>query len=108
MMKKLKHKKTTINIFDNSPWNAAFTFPILFIIGLWLLSGLFMVADTYFFNNNKMNILAWMGTAIIFISLLTLIWVFSGLIISKKKLPYILSLIIGLSLLAIVMFYSPQ
>ena len=108
MMKKVKNKKPLTNVFDNSPWNAAFTFPILFIIGLWLVSGLFMVADSYFFSNNKMNILAWIGTAIIFISLLTPIWVFSGLVISKKKLPYILSLIIGLSLLAIVMFGYPS
>ncbi|MDC1155578.1 hypothetical protein OAT07_05065 [Candidatus Pelagibacter sp.] len=105
---KKKKEKNTSSIFNNKPWHAAFIFPILFLIGSWLLSGLFMLADNYFFNNNQMNFLAWIGTSIIFISLLTPVWVFSGLIISKNKLPYILSLIIGISLLLIVMFYSPQ
>tara|TARA_B100001093_G_C25999618_1_gene665101 strand:- start:49 stop:384 length:336 start_codon:yes stop_codon:yes gene_type:complete len=107
-MNNTKHKKNTTSIFNNKPWHAAFTFPILFLIGSWLLSGLFMLADNYFFNNYQMNFLAWIGTSIIFISLLTPVWVFSGLIISKNKLPYILSLIIGISLFLIVMFYSPQ
>ena len=34
------------------------------------------------------------------------IWVFVGLILSKKKKPYILSLIIGLGLLSILLLFA--
>jgi hypothetical protein len=37
---------------------------------------------------------------------LTPIWVFVGLIVSKRKKPYILSLIIGLGLLSILLFFA--
>ena len=37
---------------------------------------------------------------------LTPIWVFVGLIVSKRKIPYILSLIIGLGLLSILLLFA--
>ena len=37
---------------------------------------------------------------------LTPIWVFVGLIVSKRKKPYILSLIIGLGLLLLLLFFA--
>ena len=95
-MKKDKSKKgfwTRIkNYYNNSPWNAAFTLPILVLIIcpiliLAIITGLESIVDTDGFI---------FGVLFVFLPyVLVPIWVFAGLIVSKKKLPYILSLIIG-------------
>ena len=75
------------NIYNNSPWHVAFTHPIAYIIIELVLFGIFLSID----------IIA-IGMFFYASVLLTPIWVFIGLIISKKKLPYLLSLIIGLGI----------
>ena len=75
------------NIYNDSPWHAAFTYPIAYIIIALVLFGIFLSID----------IIA-LGIFFYASVLLTPIWVFIGLIISKKRLPYLLSLIIGLGI----------
>ena len=69
------------NIFNNSPWHAAFTYPIIYVI--FFISLLFIPYES--------NI----GLIFIFI-LLAPLWVFLGIFISKKKTPFVLSLFTGL------------
>ena len=92
------------NIYNNSPWHASFTYPILYIFTANILGGFiaFISASRDF-----------QDTFLIYISLifmlsmyLTPIWVFVGLIVSKRKKPYILSLIIGLGLLFILLLFA--
>ena len=69
------------NIYNNSPWHAAFTYPIIYVI--FFISLLFIPYES--------NI----GLIFIFI-LLAPLWVFLGIFISKKKTPFVLSLFTGL------------
>ena len=92
-MKKTKKTKTKIgiwarirNIYNDSPWHAAFTYPIAYII-LWT------VVFTIFVSINVPDIIGYTLMIAIFIAP---IWVLIGLIIAKKRLPYLLSLLIGL------------
>ena len=92
-MKKSKKTKLKIgiwarikNIYDNSPWHAAFTYPIAYII-LWT------VVLTIFVSINVLDIIGYTLMIAIFIAP---IWVLIGLIIAKKRLPYLLSLLTGL------------
>ena len=106
-MKKKKKKsiKTSFwekikNIFNNSPWHAAFTYPILYIFIIPIIGGALMAANI----SNEMGPLAIFGFFLILSIFLTPIWVFAGLFISKKKTPYILSLCIGLGSLALLIY----
>ena len=106
-MKKKKKKsiKTSFwekikNIFNNSPWHAAFIYPILYIFIIPIIGGALMVANI----SNEMGPLAIFGFFLILSIFLTPIWVFAGLFISKKKTPYILSLCIGLGSLALLIY----
>ena len=74
------------NIFNNSPWHAAFTYPIIYVI--FFISLLFIPYES--------NI----GLIFIFI-LLAPLWVFLGIFISKKKTPFVLSLFTGLIIVPI-------
>ena len=93
------------NYYNNSPWNAAFTLPILVLIIcpiliLAIITGLESIVDTDGFI---------FGVLFVFLPyVLVPIWVFAGLIVSKKKLPYILSLIIGFGLLFFLFYIGPM
>ena len=71
------------NIYNDSPWHAAFTYPIAYII-LWT------VVLTIFVSINVLDIIGYTLMIAIFIAP---IWVLIGLIIAKKRLPYLLSLL---------------
>ena len=73
------------NVLNNSPWHSAFTYPILFIIICFCLFGVFLSKD-----------LENIGFIFLILFYLTPLWVLFGLIVSKRRLPYLLSLIIGL------------
>ena len=92
------------NIYNNSPWHASFTYPILYIFIANILGGLIaaLSASRDFQDTFLINI-----SLIFMLSIyLTPIWVFVGLIVSKRKKPYILSLIIGLGLLFVFLFLA--
>ena len=73
------------NIYNNSPWHAAFTYPIAYIISTAVIGG--VLASSGFES---------VGWFFLLIFYLTPLWVLVGLIVSKRRLPYLLSLIIGL------------
>ena len=116
-MKKKKEKsiKTSFwekikNIFNNSPWHAAFTYPILYIFIIPLIGGALVAANMGTANNPGAGDgpLFYIGMFLILSILFTPIWVFAGLFISKKKTPYILSLCIGLGLFALLIYLQIQ
>ena len=90
------------NIYNNSPWHASFTYPILYILIANILGGI--IAAISASRNFESNFLIYIS--IIFMSsiYLTPIWVLIGLFLSKRKKPYILSLIIGLGILFILLY----
>ena len=96
------------NIYNNSPWHSAFTYPILYILGGLIFGGLIAATSSSMKNSNELNILDYFAMTFMFSIYLTPIWVFIGLIVSKKKIPYVLSLCIGLGLLAIAIYISLQ
>ena len=92
------------NLYNDSPWHASFTYPILYIFITNILGGLIaaLSASRDFQDTFLINI-----SLIFMLSIyLTPIWVFVGLIVSKRKKPYILSLIIGLGLLSILLLFA--
>ena len=91
------------NIYNNSPWNAAFIYPILYIFVISILGALIAAGG---YSGNEIGLLAYIGISLMISIYLTPLWVFVGLIVSKKKLPYILSLCIGLGLLGIFIYIS--
>ncbi len=93
-MKKPKKTKTKIgiwarvkNVLDNSPWSSAFTYPIAYMILTALIGAGFLSIG---FEN--------LGFFFLIIFYLTPLWVLFGLIVSKRRFPYLLSLIIGLGI----------
>ena len=85
------------NFLNNSPWHSAFTYPILFLTACMSL---------FFFSISlDLNTLAGLSLTLFF---LTPLWVLFGLIVSKKRAPYLLSLIIGLGIPIIfsMIFYT--
>tara|TARA_Y100000816_G_C25857721_1_gene447915 strand:+ start:73 stop:408 length:336 start_codon:yes stop_codon:yes gene_type:complete len=101
-MKKIWNSINTL--YNASPWHASFTYPILYIFIANILGGIIAAvsANRDFQDTFLINI-----SLIFFLSIyLTPIWVFIGLIVSKRKKPYILSLIIGLGLLFIFLFLA--
>ena len=88
------------NIYNDSPWHAAFTYPIAYIIIALVLFGIFLSI-----GNEYIGVFFYASV------LLTPIWVLIGIIISKKRLPYLLSLIIGLGIpifLANILYPLPK
>lgn len=75
------------NVLNNSPWHSAFTYPIIFIIICFSLFGVFL-------SKELENI----GLFFLMLFYLTPLWVLFGLIVSRRRLPYLLSLIIGLGI----------
>ncbi len=91
------------NTYNNSPWHASFTYPILYILITSILVGI-LSALSASLNFEYTFIIYFSLILMLTIYLVPPIWVFVGLILSKKKKPYILSLINGLSLLIILIF----
>ena len=83
------------NLYNDSPWHASFTYPILYIFIANILGGIIasISASGDFENTFLLNM------ALIFMlsMYLTPIWVFIGLIVS---------LIIGLGLLSILLLFA--
>ena len=46
------------NIYNNSPWNAAFTYPILYIFVISILGGLIAVGG---YSGNEIGLLVYIG-----------------------------------------------
>ena len=90
------------NIYNVSPWHAAFTYPIIYILITYILVGIFGAISASL--NFEYTVLIYISIFLMFSTYLTPIWVFVGLIVSNKKKPYILSLVIGLGLL-FILFY---
>ena len=90
------------NIFNNSPWHSSFTYPILYILVAYILGGI--IAAVSASSNFENTFLIYISLTFMLSTYLTPIWVFVGLIVSKQKKPYILSLIIGLGLLFVLMY----
>ena len=90
------------NTYNNSPWHASFTYPILYILAAYILGGI--IAAVSASNNFEHTFFFYISLILILSTYLTPIWVFVGLIVSKQKKPYILSLIIGLGLLFVLMY----
>ena len=57
-------------------------------------------------GDSENTLLIYMALIFMLSMYLTPIWVFVGLIVSKRKKPYILSLIIGLGLLFLFLFLA--
>ena len=93
------------NIYNNSPWHASFTYPILYILITSILVGILgaVSASLNFEYTFLLNMVLIFMLSIYFVPP---IWVFVGLIVSKRKKPYILSLIIGLGLLFILLLFA--
>ena len=92
------------NLYNDSPWHASFTYPILYIFIANILGGI--IAAISASRDFQDNFLLYISL-IFFLSIyLTPIWVFAGLIVSKRKKPYILSLIIGLGFLSILLLFA--
>ena len=92
------------NLYNDSPWHASFTYPILYIFIANILGSI--IAAISASRDFQDNFLLYISL-IFFLSIyLTPIWVFVGLIVSKRKKPYILSLIIGLGLLSILLLFA--
>tara|TARA_Y100001935_G_C16831553_1_gene279661 strand:+ start:27 stop:362 length:336 start_codon:yes stop_codon:yes gene_type:complete len=92
------------DLYNESPWHASFTYPILYIFIANILGAIIAAisASRDFQETFLINI-----SLIFFLSIyLTPLWVFVGLIVSKRKKPYVLSLIIGLGLLFIFLFLA--
>ena len=92
------------DLYNDSPWHASFTYPILYIFIANILGAIIAAisASRDFQETFLINI-----SLIFFLSIyLTPLWVFVGLIVSKRKKPYVLSLIIGLGLLFIFLFLA--
>ena len=92
MKRSLKKNKSKIgiwtkikNVLNNSPWHSAFTYPIAYMVVTLLIC-------VGFFSIELENL----GVFFVLLFYLTPLWVIFGLIISKRRLPYLLSLIIGL------------
>ena len=92
------------NLYNDSPWHASFTYPILYIFIANILGGL--IAALSASGDFQDNSLIYISLIFMLSIYLTPIWVFVGLIVSKRKKPYILSLIIGLGLLFIFLFLA--
>ena len=92
------------NIYNNSPWHSSFTYPILYIFIVNILGGI--IAFISAIRDFQDTFLIYISLIVMLSMYLTPIWVFVGLIVSKRKKPYILSLIIGLGLLSILLLFA--
>ena len=92
------------DLYNDSPWHASFTYPILYIFIANILGAIIAAISS---SRDFQDTFLIHISLIFFLSIyLTPIWVFVGLIVSKRKKPYILSLIIGLGLLFVFLFLA--
>ena len=73
------------NIFNNSPY-ASFTYPILYILVAYILGGI--IAAVSASSNFENTFLIYISLIFMLSTYLTPIWVFVGLIVSKKETIY--------------------
>mgnify|MGYP001205723593 CR=1 FL=1 len=92
------------DLYNDSPWHASFTYPILYIFIANILGA--VIAAISASRDFQDTFLIYISLIFLLSIYLTPIWVFVGLIVSKRKKPYILSLIIGLALLVIFLFLA--
>ena len=97
-MKKKKNNKPKVGFWtklriaiDESPWHSAFTYPIAFI---FLFGFLVAIVGTI---STDLSILL-----VLILYLVPPLWVLYGLIVSKRRLPYLLSIIIGIAIPATI------
>jgi hypothetical protein len=79
------------NIFNESPWHAAFSYPFvfffLFVIILILIEYIFI-----YLGINELLVSIYLGPLFFLIP----IWILTGLIVSKRRLPYFICILITL------------
>jgi len=89
------------NIYNENSFNAAFSYPVSVVI----LTAVLFFLIAYLSNENDSLLIA--GILFMFGTyILVATWVLIGLIVSKKKLPYILSLIMGFGMLYFVFDFA--
>jgi hypothetical protein len=89
------------NIYNENSFNAAFSYPVSVVI----LTAVLFFLIAYLSNENDSLLIA--GVLFMFGTyILVATWVLIGLIVSKKKLPYILSLIMGFGMLYFVFDFA--
>ena len=88
-------------IYNENSFNAAFSYPILVVI----LTAVLFFLIAYLSNENDSLLIAGL-LFMVGVYILVSTWVLIGLIVSKKKLPYILSLIMGFGMLYFLFNFS--
>ena len=105
-MKKFVRNKSKVgiwtrikNIFNNSPWHAAFSYPFVFLFFFIIITILIEYLFEYL-GFNELLVTIYLGKIIFLIP----IWILIGLIVSKRRFPYVVTLFIfvGLPLLGML------
>ena len=105
-MKKFVRNKSKVgiwtrikNIFNNSPWHAAFSYPFVFLFFFIIITILIEYLFEYL-GFNELLVTIYLGKIIFLIP----IWILVGLIVSKRRFPYVVTLFIfvGLPLLGML------
>ena len=87
-------KNKIYNFIKNSPWHGALTIPLLAFFIPWLV----IYLDVELIENISVldNVVAVFGLIFGLMFIIIPIWLIFGMIVSKKKLPYMLSFIAGI------------
>jgi len=99
-------KRKIKDIYINRPWLAAFICPFV----IFSISIIFYSTSIFYIATKNIDWLIIFTTIAMVIGCFVIpgVWLIVGLFISKRKLPYILSLTIGYGSLALVMFATLQ
>ena len=92
-MKKTDKKNRFFNYINNSPWQGAFIIPYIALSLSFLGGNLF--GEFYFIF-------------VILLFVINPIWLIFGMIVSKKKLPYVLSFIISIIFICFMIFEATR
>jgi hypothetical protein len=88
------------NIYNESPVHAAFSYPFVFTFFLIVFAVIIEVSFEKLGFNPRNFVSYFLGTLFFLIP----IWVLTGLFVSKKKIPFLLSIIIGSAIIYIPQF----
>ena len=88
------------NIYNESPVHAAFSYPFVFTFFLMVFAVIIEVSFEKLGFNPRNFVSYFLGTLFFLIP----IWVLTGLFVSKKKIPFLLSIIIGSAIIYIPQF----
>ena len=88
------------NIYNESPVHAAFSYPFVFTFFLIVFSVIIELSFEKLGFNPRNFISYFLGTLFFLIP----IWVLTGLFVSKRKIPFLLSIIIGSAIIYIPQF----